>query len=418
MNMCQSSEPETFDPSLVPVSSIVTLAKVAQKLVDGNGTLTNPGNLTVTGNMAVNGNLKVNGIIESTTTGPFFTHIKSGNTPIETAKNTFTIWNNGSGEIVILGSTGTEYAWTKQVGFNGANSTISCNNITPGYSGAGTINTNGTINITGKLNITTPDLGIAYNRGDLITIMHPNKTQGIGIAYDGIYKTGTAADTNEKNMTFRSGGPPGNQGSLTVNAKWLSLQHGGYLNTLLQPTDGGALNVLSGNGNLSTVNCSGISCNGATSTPAGSGDMKTWFPNSDGNNYIRGNTYISGTLNIGGTLTGNKTNILYQENKWSNQMNGVILPGPGLYNATALNIGSGDGNNRSITTTFYFSHAKYKADFVGNGYTIAGLERNLVIGYNTKSAIKLNMQNDYAWVTLWNDGNDIYTFTVTRLTYD
>ena len=42
-------EIENFDPSLVPVSSIVTLAKVAQKLVDGNGTLTNPGNLTVTG---------------------------------------------------------------------------------------------------------------------------------------------------------------------------------------------------------------------------------------------------------------------------------------------------------------------------------------------------------------------------------
>ena len=42
-------ELENFDPSLVPVSSIVTLAKVAQKLVDGNGTLTNPGNLTVTG---------------------------------------------------------------------------------------------------------------------------------------------------------------------------------------------------------------------------------------------------------------------------------------------------------------------------------------------------------------------------------
>jgi len=44
-------EIENFDPSLVPVSSIVTLAKVAQKLVDGNGTLTNPGNLTVAGKL-------------------------------------------------------------------------------------------------------------------------------------------------------------------------------------------------------------------------------------------------------------------------------------------------------------------------------------------------------------------------------
>jgi hypothetical protein len=41
------SNQENFDPSLVPVSSIITLAKVAQKLVDGSGTLTNPGNLQI-----------------------------------------------------------------------------------------------------------------------------------------------------------------------------------------------------------------------------------------------------------------------------------------------------------------------------------------------------------------------------------
>jgi hypothetical protein len=69
-----SVEQENFDPSLVPVSSIVTLAKVAQKLVNGNGTLTNPGNLqigatgttpggnlTVTGNSTVNGNVLFGG---------------------------------------------------------------------------------------------------------------------------------------------------------------------------------------------------------------------------------------------------------------------------------------------------------------------------------------------------------------------
>jgi len=57
---------ENFDPSLVPVSSIVTLAKVAQKLVDGNGTLTNPGNLQIgtpsaVGNLLVTGNTIVTG---------------------------------------------------------------------------------------------------------------------------------------------------------------------------------------------------------------------------------------------------------------------------------------------------------------------------------------------------------------------
>jgi len=57
---------ENFDPSLVPVSSIVTLAKVAQKLVDGGGTLTNPGNLQIgtpsaIGNLLVTGNTVVTG---------------------------------------------------------------------------------------------------------------------------------------------------------------------------------------------------------------------------------------------------------------------------------------------------------------------------------------------------------------------
>ena len=54
-------EQENFDPSLVPVSSIVTLAKVAQKLVNGNGTLTNPGNLQIGASTSSPGNLTVTG---------------------------------------------------------------------------------------------------------------------------------------------------------------------------------------------------------------------------------------------------------------------------------------------------------------------------------------------------------------------
>jgi hypothetical protein len=58
-----SAEQENFDPSLVPVSSIVTLAKVAQKLVNGNGTLTNPGNLQIGASASAPGNLTVTGNI-------------------------------------------------------------------------------------------------------------------------------------------------------------------------------------------------------------------------------------------------------------------------------------------------------------------------------------------------------------------
>ena len=67
--------PENFDPSLVPVSSIITLAKVAQKLVNGNGTLTNPGNLQIgtpntPGNLHVTGTLRVgNTCIRSNNSG-------------------------------------------------------------------------------------------------------------------------------------------------------------------------------------------------------------------------------------------------------------------------------------------------------------------------------------------------------------
>ena len=60
-----SAEQENFDPSLVPVSSIVTLAKVAQKLVNGNGTLTNPGNLQIGASASAPGNLTVTGGINT-----------------------------------------------------------------------------------------------------------------------------------------------------------------------------------------------------------------------------------------------------------------------------------------------------------------------------------------------------------------
>jgi hypothetical protein len=54
-------EQENFDSSLVPVSSIISLAKIAQKLVNGNGTLTNPGNLQIGASTATPGNLTVTG---------------------------------------------------------------------------------------------------------------------------------------------------------------------------------------------------------------------------------------------------------------------------------------------------------------------------------------------------------------------
>ena len=52
---------ENFDPSLVPVSSIITLAKVGQKIINGNTTMDNLGGLQVGYNNTATGNLNVSG---------------------------------------------------------------------------------------------------------------------------------------------------------------------------------------------------------------------------------------------------------------------------------------------------------------------------------------------------------------------
>jgi hypothetical protein len=65
----QKYNQENFDSSLVPVSSVVTLANVAQKLINGGEKLINPGNLQIglpssvsLGNLYVTGTNNVDGI--------------------------------------------------------------------------------------------------------------------------------------------------------------------------------------------------------------------------------------------------------------------------------------------------------------------------------------------------------------------
>jgi len=57
---------ENFDPSLVPVSSIVTLAKISQSIVNNNGTLISNGNLQIN-TPSTPGNLNVTGITKLNT---------------------------------------------------------------------------------------------------------------------------------------------------------------------------------------------------------------------------------------------------------------------------------------------------------------------------------------------------------------
>ena len=134
---------ENFDPSLVPVSSIITLAKVAQKIVDGNGTLTNPanlnigtptgkGNLLVTGNSTTNGNKQIDGTLG--VTGATTLSNTLGVTGVTTLSNT-------------LGVTGATTLST--LGVNGA--TTFNGNTT--FNGAATIGAIGTPAATTKLTV-------------------------------------------------------------------------------------------------------------------------------------------------------------------------------------------------------------------------------------------------------------------------
>jgi hypothetical protein len=154
---------ENFDPSLVPVSSIITLAKVAQKIVDGNGTLTNPGNLaigipsakgnlTVTGNSTTNGNKQIDGTLG--VTGATTLSNTLGVTGATTLSNTLGVTGNTTltggvtGGLKVTGNTSTTgtlaVGGTDTQGYTlGVNGNTGVNG-TLGVTGATTIGASGT----------------------------------------------------------------------------------------------------------------------------------------------------------------------------------------------------------------------------------------------------------------------------------
>jgi hypothetical protein len=158
-NMYQKySNQENFDPSLVPVSSIVTLAKVAQKLVDGGGTLTNPGNLQIgMPSAGANGNLTVTG---------------------DTTTNTLHVTNDATiGGKVIINSNdaGNNFNLASSGGyFRLQNAATGSDIVTVGHNGtdmyvpalfAGNTNITGTLNTSG---LTTANGGLNVNGGSTV----------------------------------------------------------------------------------------------------------------------------------------------------------------------------------------------------------------------------------------------------------
>jgi hypothetical protein len=153
---------ENFDPSLVPLSSIVTLAKVAQKLISGsgNGIYTNPGhlqigkstgppgNLTITGNSTLSGNSTVTGTLGVTGATTLSSLNTTGNTSV-------------GGTLGVIGGTTMSGLLTANGGISGvAATTVSAaNNIAANN----LLATNGIISINnGTINLTSDGTGGLY----------------------------------------------------------------------------------------------------------------------------------------------------------------------------------------------------------------------------------------------------------------
>ena len=147
-NILYKNNQENFDPSLVPVSSIVTLAKVAQKLVNNTGTLTNPGNLNVLQTLYANNNMNIrsNTITFGDCLAIYFLNINNslpvtiGNTNLRCGLK---VWGNTN----IIGTLTTTGATIGATTINGT-TTITGNTTINGMTFDGNINT-------GSQNITT-----------------------------------------------------------------------------------------------------------------------------------------------------------------------------------------------------------------------------------------------------------------------
>jgi len=168
-------EQENYDPSVVPVSSIVTLAKIAEKLANNSGLLTIPSNLNLnSGNLTVTGSTNIVG--QATTSGPngslllnkfnwyskdkiarlknssnandILTIDSSGNIRVNGNLTTYgyNMFNNGGTQNLLPHSDGKNYLRKNVI--LGSNASICARGQ---CDGAGTITTPGNINVAGKL---------------------------------------------------------------------------------------------------------------------------------------------------------------------------------------------------------------------------------------------------------------------------
>jgi hypothetical protein len=174
---------ENFDPSLVPVSSIITLAKITEKLIDIDGNLIFPANFTINKNVTVTGNATIEDDF-----------IIGGNNNIAGQLNTQSGYETINGALytpLIIGS--------------GPSSSLNIYSPTVTVNDNITVNNNSsTIQIKGNTNFET---GSSINVTDIVTINGQLNTNQINV-------TGTVTCNNNSPTSTTSGNLTGYNGTL------------------------------------------------------------------------------------------------------------------------------------------------------------------------------------------------------------
>ena len=230
---------ENFDPSLVPISSIISLSKVAQKLINENGTLINPGNLQLGASTSTPGNLTVTGL----------TNI-SGNTTLNTLN-------------------------------------------TPGLSTFNSLGVKGNTVLSGTLSVTGDTTSPQFHTSGSSGAFHINPRSGTG-SYTWYNPDGSSV----------------NLWSNSLNKDIITFDNTGTTN-MINAKASDTLNV-KGTSTLGATNISGnLVATGATNSFKNGTIGTSWFPYTDGVNYIRGNLQIDGNTTINGTIKSGHT-FVYQ----------------------------------------------------------------------------------------------------------
>ena len=349
-----SAEQENFDPSLVPVSSIVTLAKVAQKLVNGNGTLTNPGNLqigatgtTPGGNLTVTGSILNGGLtIKGGTASPDSTVFSYGDGTGWRARfgkpgaPTLDVYDNAGGGVQVTGN-------LSATGNTTLGGTLTMNNNSKVTTGELQVNgkltlPSGDINVKGTLELKDRQGGVSnqifYNDGNVL----------------GLY----ASTENKRTFYVDKAGNMGNTGNLQIDGNTTvngnsQVNGNATVNGVLQLN--GSQGQINDNTGFSRLLFHGPDKN--TYYDAGAGNIH-YFRGHKGaevtNVNIRGNLGISTNLQVDGVATVNSHLYGGNGNADTKIRIGELWSRPGIYGPTTAQPLSLYSESKQVTVGYPF----------------------------------------------------------------